>query len=252
MTTAVYGTRGERLTAPRSLSDLCPLRIDDIGASSKQWEWHGRGLGTVWPLSHRRLFGRWGPYPELTAWQLEAICAAVDAHDAQVTLAVTALWMERDGREVVYPVKYPAQTAVIRRWVRRGTVEVANHGLRHCQPHDYRPRWTGNRSQHREFTGAEGPDEMVRTVRRAQDLLEAAFGERPVTFVPPGLQFPYTDYALAEIPELTTIVRAPAGAVWHDRDFVTDRQALPRFRTCLAAGRYTTVRAWRAACGPGS
>ena len=210
---------------------MTPLRLDDLGASSKQYEWWSRRRwANVYPLHHRKLFGAWGPYPELSPPQLEAIFTALDAHGASMTVAITAYWVERDGTLVPYPEKFPDQAAVVRRWAHRGTVEVALHGRTHCLVGWHRPRWIGgNRRWHREIDpfqyGAPADEWPIVEARRA---LEAWLALPITTVIPPGLP-------------ADGITR-----VWHDREFVLDRTALARFRQELAVHEYGTVQAWRA------
>ena len=171
------------------------VRLDDVGASSKQFEWWSRHRwANVWPLHHRRLFGAWGPYRELNATELEIMLCRVAELNGTITLAITAFWCEADARLIPYSVKFPAQANVVRQWVVAGVVIVAAHGLTHCVPGQHRPRWIGgNRPWHREYN------------RTAMQRLEADLGVSVTRYVRPGL---------------------PAGTtpehVFHDREFVLD------------------------------
>lgn len=173
--------------APRRRS----LRLDDLGASSKQFEWWSRRRwANVWPLHSRALFGAWGPYRELAPHALDRICIAVDTVGRTLTLAITPNWVERDGTLIPYETKYPQHAAVVRRWARAGVVTVVQHGWTHCLPGQHHPRWIGgNRPAHRE--------DYADRVREIAGV--------PVTgYVAPG-------------------AATPAGwRVWHDRDFVLD------------------------------
>src|SRR5256886_7965707 len=141
------------------------LRLDDVGAASKLHEVYGVtrvGLGP-WrmPFPGNWLFlkyvppiKRWAPYRELSAADWESILRVVDRRASTVTVAVTAAWVERDGTLVPYPKKFPAAARVLREGVRRGVVEIANHGYTHCvlDSRRYLPRlFSGNRRYHREF-----------------------------------------------------------------------------------------------------
>ena len=177
---------------------MTPLRLDDLGASSKAYEWGSRHRwANVWPLHHRCLFGAWGPYRELAAWQLRAIFHAVERHGARLTVAITACWVERDGTLTPYSHKWPDQAAVIIEWAGKGVITVAAHGRTHCVPGKHRPRWLGgNRRWHRE----PGADSDIARHQLAKDL------RLPVTrYVAPGERAGTTDEV-----------------VFHDRDFVLD------------------------------
>ena len=75
---------------------------------------------------------RWGPYRELTAGAWERILDALGAAGARMTVALTAGWVEPDGRVTPYPQKFPEAAAVVREGARGGALEVANHGYTHC------------------------------------------------------------------------------------------------------------------------
>jgi len=179
------------------------LRLDDVGAASKLHEVYGVtrvGLGP-WrmPFPGNWLFlkyvppiKRWAPYRELSAADWESILRVVERRASAMTVAVTAAWVERDGTLVPYPKKFPAAARVLREGVRRGVVEIANHGYTHCvlDSRRYLPRlFSGNRRYHREFY-AWVPEATHREhLRRSQDILENFFGMSVVTFVPPGNVF---------------------------------------------------------------
>lgn len=175
------------------------LRLDDLGASTKRYEWWSRHRwANVWPLHSRYLFGAWGPYRELTAAELDAICGMAAHYEAPLILAITPLWVERNNQCVPYHVKFPRQAAVVKRWVQRGTVTVAQHGVTHCYVGRHRPRWIGgNRPWHREERGA-NPRSLDAWLELSQRWLQRSVD----TYIEPGA--------------------APDGTaeVWHDRDFV--------------------------------
>src|SRR3990167_7069432 len=71
------------------------LRLDDLGASSKQYErWSRHRWANVWPLHDRRLFGAWGPYRELAPWQMEIIFSACARARRVLIVAITANWVQ--------------------------------------------------------------------------------------------------------------------------------------------------------------
>jgi len=182
---------------------MTPLRLDDLGASSKRYEWWSRyRWANVWPLHSRHFFGAWGPYRELSAWQLRAIFQAIERHGARLTVAITANWVERDGTLTSYSRKFPDQAAVVIEWATKGVIRVAAHGRTHCVPGKHRPRWIGgNRRWHREHGADPGPARH----QLAKDL------RLPVTrYVAPG--------------ELVGI----GERVFHDREFVLDWDATMR------------------------
>ena len=179
------------------------LRLDDVGASSKRFEVYGRTRlpfgGWQLPFPGNFLFlkylppiKRWGPYGELTAQAWEQILLLLEATGARMTVAITAGWVERDGRVVPYPRKFPDAAALLSQAVRQGLVEPANHGWTHCVLKDrlFRPRaFRGNRPWHREFVDWVPASVHREHLARAQATLEDHFGVRVLTFVPPGNAF---------------------------------------------------------------
>ena len=196
-----------------------PLRLDDVGASSKQWERWNR-VCDIWPFTHRWLGGAWGPYREMTAGEVNQFCLDVSQYGSHCTIAVTACWVERDGRLTPYATKFPDQAAVLRTWLARGTIEIANHGLTHCQEGDHVPGWHGNRPRHREFGPWLTAEDAYERLQRAQAGLRLAFGVAPEVFVPPGHMFPSEWYGVLKALDLR--LPRPGGLAWHDRAIVVE------------------------------
>lgn len=197
------------------------LRIDDLGASSKQYEqWSRTRWANVGPFKTLTPWRAWGPYGEMGGTELYEVFNLVHVSLSRVTLAITACWVEDDGSLTPYQEKFPLQACVVKEWAQRGVVEVANHGLTHCREGRHLPRfWRGNRPEHREFTLDLTERQIVGRVLRAQALFTDWLGHHaPRILVPPGFHFP----------EGVTI---PGMRIWrkdedrnvlamHDRDFV--------------------------------
>ena len=229
------------------------LRMDDVGAASKQYEQYAKlsmGKRVLIPPAHSpfnwfgikrtRLLRGWGPYPELTLPQWEKIMAVLQKHQAKVTLGVTAAWVERDGSLTPFAQKYPHQAACLREAAAAGLIEIANHGLTHCvlAGKKYLPhRLAANRLYHREFWDWVPAAVHREHIFRAQELLQAAFGVDVVTFIPPGHVFTPATEAHAKQAGLkylsATVSLAPTGqrgglryislpdvTAFHDREIV--------------------------------
>jgi hypothetical protein len=187
------------------------LRLDDVGAASKQHEVYGVTRIKLGPLAlpfpGNFLFlkylppvKRWGPYRELTAAEWECVLVELEARGARMTVGVTAGWVETDGRIVPFPRKFPDAAAAIRRGVDRGLLEVANHGYTHCVLENgrFRPRlFSGNRPEHREFHDWLPADVHREHVTRAQGILQDFLRSPVLTFVPPGNVFSRATLAAA-------------------------------------------------------
>ncbi len=187
------------------------LRLDDVGAASKRHEVYGLTRVRVGPrmlpfpgnflfLKYLPPIKRWGPYRELSASEWEGVLAALEAAHARMTVAVTAGWVESDGGVTPFPRKFPAAAGVIREGVRRGLLEIANHGYTHCVLRErlFRPRlFAGNREFHREFHDWLPEATHREHVARAQAILQEFFAIRVITFVPPGNVFSRATLAAA-------------------------------------------------------
>lgn len=169
--------------------------MDDVGASSKEFEQYGRGLG---PLSNflfiKRLppFKKWGPYREITAQEWKEILTLLEKYSAVMTVAITAGWVNADGTITPFVEKWNEQAIVLRDGLKRGLVEIANHGLTHCVLKDraFLPKcFSGNRQYHREFWGWLAPEIHHEHLRRSQEILRNFFGSEVTTLVPPGNVF---------------------------------------------------------------
>jgi len=176
-----------------SKRDQCSvaLRIDDIGASSKQFEIYSK---TRWAnilfLKTLPRFRAWGPYREMSAAEWSDTLETLEDHNARITVAITASWVESDGTLVPFPRKWPAEARALLEGQERGLIEIANHGMTHCVVGKHRPRaFRSNRNYHREFWDWIPRETHFRHMRESQDILQQYFGARVTTFVPPGNVF---------------------------------------------------------------
>jgi len=171
------------------------LRMDDVGASSKRFEIYSKkfgGIGNVLFLKYLPYFRAWGPYAELQPEHWDSIFDILDAHSAKLTVAVTAAWVERDGKLVPYPKKWPEAFESLKRGVNSGRVQIACHGLTHCVLADnaFLPRYfSSNRSAHREFWEWLPAETHRAHLIEAKEILEDAFNTPIRTLVPPGNVF---------------------------------------------------------------
>jgi peptidoglycan/xylan/chitin deacetylase (PgdA/CDA1 family) len=169
------------------------LRIDDIGASTKFFERYSKQrLLNFGILRHRRLFGAWGPYREMTAGDWHEVFGILRTFRAKLTVAITACWVERDGSLVPFPEKFPDEAAAIKAGVSEGLVEIASHGLTHCVLKDFlfKPRlWGSNRTYHREFWSWIPEEAQRESLRRSMEILSRFFEKDVLLLVPPGNVF---------------------------------------------------------------
>ncbi len=171
------------------------LRMDDVGASSKRFEVYSkrwRGAGNILFLKYLPYFRAWGPYRELSAEDWHDIVRILQKHDAKLTVAVTATWVERTGECVPFPEKWPEAYRALKRGAEIGSIRIACHGLTHCVLEDkaFLPRsFSSNRKSHREFWPWLPASLHYDNLARAKSILENAFGNNVDIFVPPGNVF---------------------------------------------------------------
>ncbi len=167
------------------------LRIDDIGASSKQHLYYAKRWWLNWgPLRDRRAFGHWAPYREMTPADWHQIYKVLERFTAKLTVGVTATWAEDDGTLVPFPEKFPDEAQALGEGLAKGYLEIANHGLTHCVlaagKYRRKPLYGTNRLFHREFWDYISAAEQLEHLRRAQDILTNYFKTPITTLVPPG------------------------------------------------------------------
>lgn len=242
------------------------LRLDDVGASSKEFEVYSRfPFGNILGLKRFPPLRAWGPYRELQPDEWEQLLRLLERCGAQLTVGITAAWVEADGQLVPFTQKYPVAADLIRQGVSAGLLEVANHGLTHCVVGQHRPRpFAANRRFHREFWPWVPVATQERHLAEAQRILTAAFGS-VVTFIPPGNVWTEDTERIAARVGLRYLAsledKAPTRQsrngltyigsdhqfAFHDRELVL--AGLGWLEEQLAAGqraghRYVTVREW--------
>ena len=174
-----------------SSPDKLALRIDDIGASSKQHLYYAKKwYSNFGPLRDRRLFGHWAPYREMSWDDWHQVYKVLERFNAKLTVGVTATWVEDDGTLVPFPDKFPDEAKALGEGVANGLIEIANHGLTHCVlaegKYRRRPLFGTNREFHREFWEWVPAAEQREHLIRAQQILVDYFQTPITTFVPPG------------------------------------------------------------------
>ncbi len=166
------------------------LRIDDIGASSKQFEVYSKkfkGLGNIFFFKYLPWFRAWGPYREMTTNHWRGVLETLREFEAKLTVGVTAGWIEKDSMVVPYPKKYPKQAAILKKGLEEGLIEIANHGLTHCVVGKHLPRLLrSNRKYHREFWDWVPVEVHFDHIQQSQKILQEYFETKVTTLVPPG------------------------------------------------------------------
>jgi len=178
------------------------LRIDDIGASTKIYNQHGK---VYWPVFNKKLpiaffanwfffkrikpFAAWGIYPEMACSHWEEMFNLLKLYNASITVGVTATWAVSEKELIPFHKKFPDQASILKEGVCEGIVEIANHGLTHCilnnnlfHPHMF----TSNRKYHREFWDWLPETYHKEHIERSQEILSTIFKKDIITFIHPG------------------------------------------------------------------
>lgn len=104
---------------------MIALRIDDIGASTKVFNYYSKQQRYNWGiLRHHRLFGAWAPYPEMTPDLWEKTFDVLRRFQAKLTVAVTACWVEGDGELIPFPEKFPQEVAILKKAWKKGLLRL--------------------------------------------------------------------------------------------------------------------------------
>ena len=214
-------------------SDKLALRIDDIGASSKQHLYYAKKwYSNFGPLRDRRLFGHWAPYREMRWDDWHQVYTVLERFRAKLTVGVTATWVEDDGTLVPFPEKFPDEAKALGEGVAKGLIEIANHGLTHCVlaegKYRRKPLFGTNREFHREFWEWVPAEEQRDHLVRAQQILTGYFKTPITTFVPPGNVYSLpTLQACQEIGIKTLNCEKPQLTLGDSPRVIGDDQVLP-------------------------
>ncbi len=167
------------------------LRIDDVGASSKEFEVYSRiPGGNFLFLKYLPFLKAWGPYDELSVGQWGRIFDVLRDCGAKLTVAITAAWVEKNGRLTPFPQKFPKQAAALKTALNQEIIEIANHGLTHCVIGKHLPKLFGsNRQYHREFWDWLDEEIHYEHLEKSQKILRDYFQTAVTTLVPPGNVF---------------------------------------------------------------
>ena len=183
------------------------LRIDDIGASTKQFEvFSKKFLGNFLFLKYTEFFKAWAPYDEMDDAQWQLVLDLLVKYSAKLTVGITASWVERDGNLVPFPEKFTAQANILKQGWKEGLLEIANHGLTHCVVGKHLPRlFSSNRKYHREFWDWVPREIHFEHLEKSQAIFQEWLGERPTTLIPPGNVYSVDTLEAAEKNGITRI-----------------------------------------------
>ena len=175
------------------------FRIDDIGASTKHFNQHGKkwvslfGMKVYFPFANVWFFKRiepfrgWAKYDEVTAGEWRVYLDMFEKNSIVPIIAVTATWVEADGTLVPFPEKFPEEAAVLKEAFLNNKIVIANHGLTHCVVGMHAPRfWSSNRKFWREFLPSLDEEVHRNNIVQSQEILETYFQKPIEILVPPG------------------------------------------------------------------
>jgi len=164
------------------------LRIDDIGASTKRYEVYSNiPFCNFLFIKYLKYLRAWGPYREMGPDDWNSVFRILQDHNAKLTVAVTAAWIDKNGNHIPFPEIYPDEAKCLKSGFESGYLEIANHGLTHCVVGKHLPRlFSSNRKYHREFWDWIPRDVHFEHIVISQKILQEWLGARVTTLVPPG------------------------------------------------------------------
>jgi len=167
---------------------MTTFRIDDIGASTKQFEQYSYyKWANFWFLKRLPYLKAWGPYKELSAKEWTILLDIFKKNSIKPIIAITASWVEKNSSLTPFPKKFPHQAEILKRALKEGCIEIANHGLTHCVVGNHLPLLRhNNRRFHREFWPELNEEIHTKHIKKSQEILESYFDTPIETFVPPG------------------------------------------------------------------
>ncbi len=218
---------------------MTPLfRIDDIGASTKQFEQYGKkwlrpfsNFGSLKRLPGLRM---WGPYDELTGNEWEKFLRIFRENHIVPLVAITACWVDEHSHLIPFPEKFPDEATVLKQAADRGEITIANHGLTHCVVGKHLPRmFSSNRAFHREFLPTLAQDVHTQHIQESQQILETFFNRTIDTLVPPGNLWSIKTYRALQGTNLKKIMcarsMADAQIQMPGVEFIDDNTGVVRF-----------------------
>ncbi len=175
------------------------FRIDDIGASTKHFNQHGKKFFYLWrikfyfPFSNfwflKRVwpFKAWAPYEELNLTDWQQVLKVFSEYNIVPIIAITATWVDKQNNLIPFNIKFPAEAELLKQAFRENKIIIANHGLTHCVVGKHLPSfWSSNRNYHREFLPELSLEIHKKHILDSQKILEDFFGRKIEIFVPPG------------------------------------------------------------------
>ena len=177
------------------------IRIDDIGASTKEFNLYGRNTFSIYKriislppfitnflfMKRLPLFSGWAKYRELEFNDWIEIINILKEKNAKLNIAITACWVNKDGELKRFDEKFPEQTEIIKYGIKENLFYILNHGLTHCIPGKHKPlRFKSVQKFHREFTSFLPLEKQFMHLSESQRILEETFEVRPKILTPPG------------------------------------------------------------------
>ena len=150
------------------------------------------GLANFSFLKRLPYFKAWGPYPELSAHDWSVIGDILETYNANLTVGITASWVNRYGDLIPFHIMYPESFNALLSLVKRNLIIIACHGLTHCvlDRQSFFPKlFSSNRSSHREFWDWLPYSVHYDHLSKSKHLLESTFNCSVDLLIPPGNVF---------------------------------------------------------------
>ena len=177
------------------------IRIDDIGASTKEFNLYGKNtlkinnrivsfppiISNFLFMKRIPIFSGWAKYKELKYNEWIKIIEVLKEKKAKLNVAITACWVNKDSELKRFDEMFPEQVEIIKYGIKEDLIYLLNHGLTHCIPGKHLPlRFSSVQKYHREFTKFLPFEKQFIHLKESQRIINKIFGKEPEIFTPPG------------------------------------------------------------------
>ena len=177
------------------------IRIDDIGASTKEFNLYGKNtlkiknrivsfppiISNFLLMKRLPIFSGWAKYKELEYSDWIRIIEVLKEKKSILNVAITACWVNKNSELKRFDEKFPEQVEIIKYGINEGLIYLVNHGLTHCIPGKHIPlRFSSVQKYHREFTKFLSLEKQFMHLKESQRIIKNIFGQEPLIFTPPG------------------------------------------------------------------
>jgi len=196
------------------------LRIDDIWASTKQFNQHAKiiyryrsipffvnPIANLGFIKRIKPFAKRAKYDELTLDERKDILWILRKKKIIPIIWITATRINKESEAIPFYIKFKEQAELLKDAFQKWEIIIANHGLTHCVVGKQLPkfRWS-NQRYHREFRPYLDQDIHNKHIIQSQMILEKYFKKNITIFIPPGNVRSYKTYKALQRTNIKTVI----------------------------------------------